>query len=152
MDGQFKGGLTPLADQQDKRELAQSCTPTVPRLDKAAVLSALDDLKILPSNWSAYGANPIDRRTIEAAKELILAVPSDIIEPPRVVPMTRGRLQLEWHRGNRSLELEFETSDNIHFLKWDSDLGIEDEDVILITDVTGINALLRWFAPECGNG
>jgi hypothetical protein len=72
-----------------------------------------------------------------------LAVPSDIIETPVVVPMTRGRLQFEWHRGNRSLELEFESCDKIHFLKWDSDLGIEDEDIIPVTDVAAIHALLR---------
>jgi hypothetical protein len=66
--------------------------------------------------------------------------------------MTRGRLQFEWHRGNRSLELDFETKDKLHYLKWDSDLGIEDEDVISVSDVCGIHGLLRWFAAERGNG
>jgi hypothetical protein len=121
------------------------------RLDKAATLSALEELKTLPPNWSGYTAIPIDRSLIQVAKDWIQALPSNIIGTPKVVPMTRGRLQFEWHEGNRSLELEFESRDRIHYLKWDPDAGIEEEDVIPMDDVAGIHALLRWFAPERGN-
>jgi len=62
--------------------------------------------------------------------------------------MTRGRLQFEWHRGDRSLELEFETSDRLHYLKWDSDTNIEEENVISVSDTDTIHSLLRWFASE----
>jgi hypothetical protein len=123
-------------------------TVSNPRLDKSATLIALEQLKTLPPNWSGYPAIPIDRGVIQAAMEFIRALPSDIVTTPRVVPMTRGRLQFEWHRGNRSLELEFENSDRIHYLKWDSDAGIEEEDVIPVRDTAKIQALLRWFAPE----
>jgi hypothetical protein len=138
-----------MAEQKDTSAIV---LPGGTRLDKAATLSALEGLKALPPNWSGYTAIPIDRRLLQAAKELIWALPSDIIGTAKVVPMTRGRLQFEWHRGNRSLELEFESSDRIHYLKWDSDAGIEEEDVIPVDDVSRIHALLRWFAPERGNG
>ena len=121
---------------------------TIPRLDKAATLTALEELKTLPPNWSGYSASPIDHDLIQAAKEFISALPRDIIATPKVVPMTRGRLQFEWHRGNRSLELEFESSDRIHYLKWDSDAGIEEEDAIPVKDRAKIRDLLRWFALE----
>jgi hypothetical protein len=120
--------------------------------EKAAILRALEQLGALPANWNGYGASAIYRDLIETAKEFILAVPSEMIGNPQVVPMTRGRLQFEWHRGNRSLELEFETSDRIHYLKWDPAAGIEDEDVIPVKDVGRIHALLRWFEAELGNG
>ncbi|MBV8720960.1 MAG: hypothetical protein JO277_02345 [Candidatus Eremiobacteraeota bacterium] len=124
-----------------------------PQLDKAATLNALDRLKSFLPNWNGYGASPIDRQVIESAKDFILELPSDIVATPKVVPMTRGRLQFEWHRGNRSLELEFEATDRIHYLKWDSDAGIEEEDVLSIRDTDigdtdKIHALLRWFASE----
>jgi hypothetical protein len=121
------------------------------QLDKAATLCALEELKALPPNWSGYTAIPIDRGLIQTAKELIWALPSDIVGTPKVVPMTRGRLQFEWHEGNRSLELEFEGSNRIHYLKWDPDAGVEEEDVIPVDDVARIHALLRWFAPERRN-
>ena len=120
----------------------------VARLDKAATLSALEELKTLPLNWSGYGASPIDHVLIHSAREFISALPCDLVATPEVVPMTRGRLQFEWHRGNRSLELEFECTDRIHYLKWDSGAGIEDEDTISVNDRAEIHALLRWFALE----
>jgi len=123
----------------------------IPRLDKVATLRALDRLKTLATDWSGYSAIPIDRRLILSAKEFILGLPTDIIGTPTVVPMTRGRLQLEWHQGNRSLELEFESAGRIHYLKWDSDAGIEEEDTIPGNDVAMIYALLQWFAAEPGN-
>lgn len=125
---------------------------SAPRLDKAATLIALEQLKTLAPNWSGYRASPIDRGVIQTAKEVVWALPSDIIETPKVVPMTRGRLQFEWHRGNRSLELEFADGDQIHYLKWDPDVGIEEEDVIPVNDVDMIHALLRWFDAEPGDG
>jgi hypothetical protein len=117
-------------------------------LDKAATFRALEELQSLPPNWSGYGASPIDPDRIRAAKAFISALPCDLIATPKVVPMTRGRLQFEWHRGNRSLEFEFESSDRIHYLKWDSDAGIEEEDAIPVNDGANIHALLRWFALE----
>ena len=126
-------------------------TASKPRLDKGATLTALNQLRALPVNWSGYGAIPIDHQVIRAAKDFILTLPSDIITTPKVVPMTRGRLQFEWHRGSRSLEIEFESSDQLHFLKWDSDVNIEEENVIPVDDTGTIHALLRWFASESVN-
>jgi hypothetical protein len=120
--------------------------------ERAAILKALEQLGALPPGWNGYGACPVDRGVIETAKEFILSVPSEMLGSPKVVPMTRGRLQFEWHRGNRSLELEFESSDRIHYLKWDPGTEIEDEDVIPVREVGRIHALLRWFEGEPGNG
>lgn len=118
------------------------------QVDRQVTLAALDNLKTLPQNWDGYTAIPIDTRVIRAAKEFILALVGDNVPTPAVVPMTMGRLQFEWHQGNRSLEIEFETSDQIRFLKWDSDVNIEEEDVISVTNTDTIHDLLRWFAPE----
>ncbi len=99
----------------------------IPSLDKSAVLGQLEQLALLPRDWIGYGADPIDSKVIEAASRFIDLLPSDAISTPQVVPMTRGRLQFEWHRGNRSLELEFETPALIHYLKYDPDREIEEE-------------------------
>lgn len=58
--------------------------------------------------------------------------------------MTRGRLQLEWHHGPRSLEVEFELPDRLHYLKWDPALKVEDE-CIVPADVGQLQLLLDWF-------
>jgi hypothetical protein len=123
-------------------------TASAPLLDKEATLRALAEFRALPPNWNGYGAIPVDHQIIQAAADFILALPSDLAATPKVVPMTRGRLQFEWHRGNRSLELEFESSDRLHYLKWDSDANVEEEDVIPVHDTGSVHALLRWFALE----
>ena len=123
----------------------------IPRLDKAATLSSLERLTTLAPNWSGYSAGPIDRDVIQSAKEFIWGLPNDIIGMPTVIPMTRGRLQFEWHRGNRSLELEFADVNQIHYLKWDPNAGVEEEDVIPVNDMAKVHSLLRWFAAEPGD-
>ena len=65
--------------------------------------------------------------------------------------MTRGRLQFEWHRGNRSLELEFESPTLIHFLKYDPDHDVEEEDVFSVEHTTRLMELLRWFGAGPSN-
>jgi hypothetical protein len=110
--------------------------------------SRLQRLRELPSNWNGYGAEPIDPGIQSSAQRVLDKLALGGVGAPQVVPMTHGRLQLEWHKGNRSLELEFESCDSIRFLKWDSDNRIQDEDSIATTELDAINALIRWFGAR----
>lgn len=141
-------GFRSLAESYAHRWLVPPTSAHKPRLDKVATLNALDQLKCLGPNWNGYNATPIDRQVIDAAKRFIGLIPSDIVTTPSVVPMTRGRLQFEWHRGNRSLEIELETRDRIHYLKWDTDEGIEEENTLLMGESDRVRGLLDWFASE----
>jgi hypothetical protein len=95
-----------------------------------------------------YNMEPVDDRVIETIGIFLTNVPEDIIGEPKIVPMTRGRLQFEWHRGNRTLEFEFEKGETIHYLKWDSDEGIEEEEVVSVYQTDKIESLLRWFSSR----
>lgn len=117
-------------------------------MDKASIHNSLTRLRAFQANWEGYGAAPPDPRILDAIARALESVASDSAPTPQVVPMTRGRVQLEWHRGARSLELEFETAETIHYLKSDSDRGIEDEDIFDADDVSEIMALLAWFAAD----
>ena len=117
-------------------------------LDRAAVVASLDELRQFETNWDGYGAAPLDPKVLDAAAHLVESLALDAAPTPRVVPMTRGRVQLEWHRGNRSLELEFESPNTVHFLKWDAKDGIEEEDIVPVEDTATIHGLLNWFASE----
>ena len=127
---------------------ASHAIDSIPPLDKVATLVQIEQLALLPRDWNGYGASPIDPKVIEAASRFVDILPLDVISTPQVVPMTRGRLQFEWHRGNRSLELEFESPTLVHFLKYDPDRGIEDEDVLPMDDTPRLMELLRWFGAE----
>jgi hypothetical protein len=112
---------------------------------QAVVNRELDRLGTLEPNWDAEGAPPIDQRIIQAAREFVSRLPEHIATIPAVVPSAAGNLQFEWNEGRRSLELEIERPSTIHYLKWDSQEGIEEEEVFEIEDIQRATSLIRWF-------
>ncbi len=130
----------------DTRDGLQKLDTSSCSFNKFEILEELGRLRHLPENWNGYGAPPIDPRVIESAEQFLTSLPGTRITAPNVVPMTRGRLQFEWHRGNRSLELEFETPERIHYLKWDTDAGVEEEEILSIKETVKIHDLLDWFS------
>ena len=103
----------------------------------------LESLRALGPNWDGYHAPVIDPLTIESAKSLADKFPDDL-DRPEVVPTPVGSLQFEWHDGKRSLELEFDSPQLIHYLYWDPPDEIE-EDIILVEETESIIALIRRF-------
>jgi hypothetical protein len=110
-----------------------------------SVQSALDSLRALAPNWDGYGAPMIDPVVIDAAKAFVAGLPENLVSPPCVVPMANGTLQLEWHHGPKSLELEFESALSIRYLRWHPEQGIEEEDSFLVNKVEFAVDLMRWF-------
>jgi hypothetical protein len=74
----------------------------------------VDLLTLLP-NWDSYGAGAIDPRLIHYAMNVI----NDLLGPtspaPRVVPLSSGGLQLEWHRQGVDLEIVFDRDEQPYF-------------------------------------
>lgn len=116
----------------------------VPDFEKR-VNEALDQLAALEPNWDAQGARSIDPVVIDAARKLVKCLPKNLIWLPAVVPMAKGNLQFEWHEGPRTLELEFEAPNTIHYLKWHPEVGVEDEGTFPLADISRVVALIRWF-------
>jgi hypothetical protein len=105
----------------------------------------LDDLARLNPNWDGYGAPAIDPSIIAAARKFIQALPETLVLRPRVVPMSTGNLQFEWHHGSKILELEFETPEMIHFLQWHPEAGVEEEATFRASDIDRAVDLIQWF-------
>jgi hypothetical protein len=99
-------------------------------------------LGALEPNWDGYGAPAIDPAVIASAEALVAKLPGNLAPRPRVVPMSNGALQLEWHAGARSLELEFESPHSIRYLRWSPVEGIEEEGSRPATD---LETLLNLF-------
>ena len=112
------------------------------------VIQQLERLKSLESGWDGYAAEAIDGSTILAAQLFVANLEDELPAMPKVVPMTRGRLQLEWHSGPRSLELEFESPSQVHYLKWDSSVNVEEEDLVPAVDRSKLLELIQWFAAR----
>jgi hypothetical protein len=110
-----------------------------------AVVAELDRLAALSANWDREDAPQIDRRIIDAAKVFVRSLPENLAYRPNVVPMSPGNLQLEWHHGQKVLELEFENPQTIRFLQYDPNAGIEEEDSFGVDEVEKAVDLIQWF-------
>lgn len=109
------------------------------------VQAAIESLRTLAPDWDGYGAPVIDPAVIEAAKTFIAQLPEKLAFRPRVVPGSGGTLQLEWHDGPKSLELEFESSESIRYLQWHPAAAVVEEDSFPVTDINRAVDLIRWF-------
>jgi hypothetical protein len=111
----------------------------------ARVQADIDALSRLETNWDGYGAPRMDPKVIEAAKQFVIRLPDDLVRRPHVVPLSTGMLQLEWHDGPKTLELEFESPQSIRFLQWNPAGGVEEEDSISVHDIDRAIDLIHWF-------
>ena len=110
-----------------------------------SVQGDIEDLNRLEPNWDGYGTPRIDPAVTLAAKSFVASLPENLAYRPRVVPMSNGTLQLEWHHADKSLELEFETPTTIHYLQWHPSAQIEEEGIIQASDTDTAIELIQWF-------
>jgi hypothetical protein len=66
------------------------------------------DLLTLPPNWNSYDAGAIDPNVVQYAMNFINGLLGPTTPAPRVVPLSSGGLQLEWHRKGIDLEVVFD--------------------------------------------
>ncbi|HET6884025.1 MAG TPA: antitoxin family protein [Pirellulales bacterium] len=116
-----------------------------------ALSARIDRLAALEPNWDGYGAPALDRHILFAAKQFIGWLATYTTAQPLAVPMSSGALQLEWHQGQKILQLEFEDPMTIHYLKWDPATGTEEEDVFPIGDTAKAASLIDWFTGVAAN-
>jgi hypothetical protein len=108
----------------------------------------LQELEQLEAGWDYSDAPPISREVIVAVRDFVNSLPQHVATRPMVVPLSSGNVQLEWHHGRTSLELEFESPVLVHFLKWNPEKQIEEEDVLAASDHEALTRLIRWFMKE----
>jgi hypothetical protein len=66
------------------------------------------DLLTLPPDWNSYGAGAIDEGIVLDAMNFISGLLGPASPAPRIVPLSGGGLQLEWHRKGIDLEVVFD--------------------------------------------
>jgi len=79
------------------------------------VMQGFIDLLTLPPNWNSYGAGAIDAKVVHDAMNFINGLLGPTSPAPRVVPLSSGGLQLEWHRQGVDLEVVFDRNEQPFF-------------------------------------
>jgi len=147
-----KGPSSPLQPLSPRKDASDNRAPADPIHSgfAEAIEADLRRLAALPNNWDRYEAPPIDPAILAAVAQFVRALPKPIGARPRVVPMSPGNLQLEWHHGQRVLEFEFESPQSIRYLQWDPPAGIEEEDSFPAGDLQRATDLIQWFMTGTG--
>jgi len=104
-----------------KRELIKGS----PFIALESFLNQLLHLSHLSEDWDTYGGKVIDPKCIEIAKILVTKMICEFgVALPFPVPLNNGLLQLEWHKENSILEIEFISLNEIsvYFCKFDEEL------------------------------
>lgn len=106
-----------------------------------AVMQGLVDLLTLPPNWNSYGADAIDPVLVRSA----MTFTNETLDPrspaPRVVPLSSGGLQLEWHREGIDLEIIFDRGE-VPFFSYRNRTSGEEGDHDLATESHLLRAIL----------
>ncbi len=88
------------------------------------------DLRTLPPNWNSYGAGSIEERLLNNAMNFVASLLGPNSPAPRVVPLSSGGLQLEWHRQGIDLEVVFDRDEQPFFHYEERANGCESEHVL----------------------
>jgi len=107
-------------------------------------------LQHLQPGWDGYGSPPPSENLVEGAIHLIrqiaILAPGGL-EPPNVVPLARGGIQLEWHVGDRELEIPIFPDGRVEFLTvQDGEPQAENE----LTTYRQMRNLLSWLMSGAG--
>lgn len=111
----------------------------------AAVLTQINELLQLQSGWNGHGERRID--AANASRVIGVLDEADFHgEAPDVVPLHDGSVQVEWHAGPRSLEIELPIGGPTS--AWWTD-GSDEEEWTLTSrrDLEGLRRRLAFVTP-----
>lgn len=81
--------------------------------------SQINQLLRLQPGWDGDRAEPVTAESVDAVMALISHFATDLAVPPLVFPLPDGGLQLEWHAGQESVEVEVDADGAGHVLATD---------------------------------
>jgi len=117
---------------------------------KTDLLKTLDKFATLKAGWDSYGALPINRDSIEHARDLIEMLPDDLSLTTLMVPTGNGGVGFEWeHPNGNGLELEVDAAGRGHYVKADGRIDWHqwEEAIYPLSDTARTLGLVRWV---CG--
>ena len=90
------------------------------------VLKRLLELIRLPKNWDSYGSEPPRQSVANFAWLILGTLDLEHLPTPFIAPVSGSGLQIEWHVGNRSLELEILIDGLVDYLKTEGAESLEE--------------------------
>ena len=111
----------------------------------------LERLAALQADWDREGALPLDRRLLEAMRQLLVALAGDLASlpyaPRSIVPAQDGTVALELLAGDLELTLHLQRDGRVHYDAWsgEEEVGCGS---FPVGDVAQARSLVRWFCSK----
>ena len=100
------------------------------------------ELQQLAPDWDSYGARPVKAGVVAAAIQFLLETLDRDSPRPEIMPLTSGRLQVEWHVSGVDLEIEIAERGPAELYFCDLKTGVEVEQRVF-GDLRKIHECLR---------
>jgi len=94
--------------------------------------SKLNELLELRDGWDGRSARAVTVPVAEATVRLLAALMDESTAPPQFFPLPDGGLQVEWHVGGNSVEVEVDAQGEPHLLASTSDGTVIVEGVVAL--------------------
>ena len=95
----------------------------------AYVERQINNLLGLPAGWDGYRGRPLAEAAVESAVLTLFEIAGDWSLAPQIFPLADGGIQMEWHVGGNSLEIEIDAIGEVHVLSVNSRGAVELEGV-----------------------
>ncbi len=102
----------------------------------------LEELRRLKPNWNSYGAQEINPAVIDYVRSFLEEYGRGATHGPQIVPTNRGGIQIEWHRVDGDLDVQFDSPEHGYFFYQDREHGTEIEGE-LPADLPKLKGILR---------
>lgn len=99
----------------------------------------------LKDNWNSYGSLAPSKSSGLFAVNFLREISHPNPPRPIVVPLSSGRIQLEWTQGQRELDIEFWPDGSIEFLKEAAGSEVEKAEKRKRFTSDDANSLLSWL-------
>lgn len=116
-------------------------TRSAPWVDR--VTARLNELRSLRNGWDGHTGHVISDRTVSEAYSFMSAMMGYSVPAPDIVPLSNGRLQLEWHEKRIDLEIEILAPTRVYVSFHDQAGRLPDIDQEFDTDLRLVNELFR---------
>jgi hypothetical protein len=104
----------------------------------------INEVLRLPPNWDGEGAEPVTDDAVQAAVDVTSRLVDEHSIPPFVIALVDGGIQLEWHAGPASVEIEIDRLGVPHVLVADETGAIvENHEFATLSPPESVKVALR---------
>jgi hypothetical protein len=131
--------------REAKKQVREEGPPATSDEWLMSALSTLLHIQRLPVGWDGRHSPALRLDAFQAAAKVLVRVCGQRVALPAIGPVPGGGLQLEWHIGNRELEIEILPDGSLEFLTAE---GVQEEEGSLSLSDRKVVELVRWVAHK----